>query len=153
MKKSTILSVVITALLLISSVAYGSEKKEGIKWLTSYDKAVELSKKEKKPIFVDFTGSDWCGWCMKLNDEVFSKKSFVDYLEKNFIPLELDFPSKKKQSEEIKEQNSKLVEKYSVRGFPTILILDKEGKVLAKTGYQQGGPDNYIKHIKEILKK
>ncbi|PID28513.1 MAG: hypothetical protein CR982_04310 [Candidatus Cloacimonadota bacterium] len=129
-----------------------SEQKEGVKWLINYDKAIELSKKEKKHIFVDFTGSDWCGWCIKLKEEVFSKKSFADYLEKNFIPLELDFPNKKKQSEEIKKQNGELAKKYEIKGFPTILILDEEGKVIAKTGYQQGGPEKYIEHIKELLK-
>lgn len=122
-------------------------------WLSNFEVAKKQAAKKKVPILVDFTGSDWCGWCVKLKKEVFSKEAFKNYAEKNLVLLKLDFPRNKKLPEETRNQNIKLMQKYGVRGFPTILILDSKGKVLGKTGYKAGGADNYIKHIKSILKK
>lgn len=122
-------------------------------WLSNFEVAKKQAAKKKVPILVDFTGSDWCGWCVKLKKEVFSKEAFKNYAEKNLVLLKLDFPRNKKLPEETRNQNIKLMQKYGVRAFPTILILDSKGKVLGKTGYKAGGADNYIKHIKSILKK
>lgn len=120
-------------------------------WMTDFKEAKAKAKAEGKPILVDFTGSDWCGWCIKLDKEVFSKKVFKDYAAENLILVEIDFPRKKEQSAELVAQNEALAEQYKIRGFPTILILDADGKVLKSTGYQRGGPENYIAHIKAIL--
>ena len=121
-------------------------------WMTDFEAAKAKAKAENKPILVDFTGSDWCVWCIKLDKEVFSKKAFLDYASSNFVLVEIDFPSKKvKQSAELKAQNEALSEKYDIKGFPTILILDADGKVIERTGYQSGGAQNYVEHLKEIL--
>lgn len=125
----------------------------GDAWLTDFDKAKAEAKEKNRPILVDFTGSDWCGWCIKLNKEVFSKEAFKNYAKDNLVLLELDFPRKKKLSDELKKQNEKLSKKYKVKGFPTILLLDAEGKVLARTGYQKGGPDAYVTHLKSLQEK
>jgi thioredoxin-related protein len=130
-----------------------NESKSESKWLTNYQQAQALSKKTGKPILMDFTGSDWCGWCIRLEDEVFSKSEFKKYAEKNVILLELDFPQRKAIDPKTKEQNEMLAKMYGVRGFPTILLTDHNGKVIAQTGYQQGGPKAYIKHIKDLLAK
>ena len=122
-------------------------------WLTDFEAAKAQAKEENKPILVDFTGSDWCGWCIKLNKEVFSKSSFKDYAKENLVRLELDYPRKKELSKELKKQNAELRKKYEVRGYPTILLIDAKGKVLAKTGYQKGGPDAYVTHLKSLLEK
>ena len=121
-------------------------------WLTDWKQAVERAKKERKPILADFTGSDWCGWCIKLKDEVFSKPEFKEWAEKNVILFEVDFPKRKEQSEELKKQNQELQVKYQVQGYPTVLFLDAKGKVLGKSGYKPGGPDAWIKDASKTLK-
>jgi thioredoxin-related protein len=122
-------------------------------WLTDYDKALALSAKTGKPILVDFSGSDWCMWCVKLDEEVFSKKEFKKFAKKNLILLLLDFPRRKWLPKKIKRQNNELLRKYGVQGFPTVLILNSKGEVIARTGYRDGGPRAYIKHLKELLAK
>ena len=122
-------------------------------WIEDFDKAKKQAKAENKYMLVDFTGSDWCGWCIKLNNEVFTQKEFLQYAQDNLVLVELDFPRGKPQSAEIKKQNNELATKYGVRGFPTILILDPNGELVAKTGYQKGGPVAYIEHIKGLIAK
>ena len=85
------------------------------------------------------------------NDE--SGLAVLKYAKENFVLLHLDFPSKKFQTKEIKKQNEKLAAKYGISGFPTVLILDATGKVIAKTGYKKGGPADYIKHLEKIIAK
>jgi cytochrome c biogenesis protein CcmG, thiol:disulfide interchange protein DsbE len=109
-------------------------------WHTSYEKAVELAKKNDTPILVNFTGSDWCGWCIRLKNEVFSKQEFQDWATRSVVLLELDFPRSKELPEWLKAQNVRLRDKYEIRGYPTILFLDSGGEVLARSGYKEGGP-------------
>jgi thioredoxin-related protein/YHS domain-containing protein len=121
-------------------------------WLTDYEKAKKIAKKLKRPLLLDFTGSDWCGWCIKLHKEVFSKKEFKDYAAKNLVLVELDFPARKKQSQKKAKQNKALAAKYSVRGYPTIFILDSNEKKLGRMGYVRGGPSAFIKELRKIVK-
>jgi protein disulfide-isomerase len=120
-------------------------------WQTDFEAAKAKAKAEKKLLLVDFTGSDWCGWCKKLVAEVFSKEEFKKEAPVKFVLVELDFPSSKKQSDELKKQNKKLQEQYKVRGFPTIFVMDADGKVVAQTGYRPGGPNSYMKHLGELV--
>ena len=90
-------------------------------WQTDFKAAQAQAKKEKKFLLVDFTGSDWCGWCIKLHNEVFDKEAFKSEAPKQFVLVELDFPHQKKQSDELKKQNKELSEKYNIEGFPTVL--------------------------------
>ncbi len=136
--------------IVLSAVATMSFASEG--WLTDFAEAQKLSKEKNLPIVIDFTGSDWCGWCIKLDKEVFKKKEFKAWAKKNVILFMADFPSRKKISSKEKRQNSKLAKKYKVRGYPTILVIDAEGTVLGKTGYQAGGPKKYIKHLEKFIK-
>ena len=122
-------------------------------WEDDFEAAKVTAAKEKKPILLDFTGSDWCGWCIKLDKEVFSKKEFKDYAKENLILVSLDFPHEARQSKKLKEQNEALSKKYNVEGFPTIILVDAEGKKLGETGYQEGGPAKYVEHLKELLAK
>jgi len=121
------------------------------KWLTDYQKACSLAKKHNRPILIDFTGSDWCGWCIKLKKEVFDKKAFKKYAGKNLILLEIDFPQKKAQSSKLKKQNKALSEKYQVRGYPTIILTDYQGNKIAQTGYREGGEKKYVQHLEDLL--
>lgn len=126
---------------------------DGIKWQSNYDEALEKSKNEKKPMFVFFTGSDWCGWCMKLDKEILSKKEMVRYLNGNFILYKADFPRKNKPSKEVMEKNSELAGKYGIRGYPTIVITDGSGKKLGTTGYMRGGPSAMKNVLDKYVKK
>jgi len=120
-------------------------------WETSYDQAIAAAKKTGKLILADFNGSDWCGWCIKLRNEVFDKRQFKAWASKNVVLLDLDFPRRKRQSAELKAQNEKLMKKYGVQGFPTILFLDAEGKVVGRSGYKQGGPEVWCRDAQRIV--
>jgi len=121
-------------------------------WLTDFEAAKKQAAEKNLPILVDFSGSDWCGWCIKLDNEVFSQDEFKDYAEENLVLFLADFPRSKPQPEDIQKQNKALSQKYGVRGFPTVLLLNAGGEVLGRTGYQRGGPEAYVKHLKDLLK-
>lgn len=124
------------------------EAKKGIKIYTSFEEASADAKKENKKILLDFTGSDWCGWCVKFKKEVLTQDEFIEYSKKNLIFVEVDFPARKEQSDELKKANNELKEKYSVRGFPTYILVDAEGKELGKqVGYKPGGSEAFIESI------
>jgi protein disulfide-isomerase len=122
-------------------------------WDDDYEKALAKAKAEKKMVVLDFTGSDWCGWCMKLDKEVFSKKEFKDYAKDNLVLVEVDFPQTKKLPKKTQEQNEKLQKEHSVRGYPTIIVLDSEGKKVGQLGYMEGGPTPFIAKLDELKKK
>jgi protein disulfide-isomerase len=107
-------------------------------WQTDYGKALEMAKSQNKRVLLDFTGSDWCGPCIQLRKQVFSRPEFQAYSEKNLILVEIDYPQRKKQSAELKQQNEKLSRQYGIdeKGFPTVVLLDPAGKVVREfTGY------------------
>lgn len=131
-----------------ASVAHAAEG-----WLTSWDEAAKQSKKTGRPILADFTGSDWCSWCIKLKKEVFNTKEFKAWAKTNVILLELDFPNSKPQPAAIKKQNETLAKKYKIEGYPTILFLKADGTKIGQSGYEPGGPNAWIASAKKILKK
>ena len=139
-------SVVASALALIAmtSVCAGSD------WIENFEEAKAKASKEGKDLLIDFTGSDWCGWCIKLKEEVFDKDAFVIEAKKNFIFVELDFPRGKAQTADIKVQNERLQGQFAIQGFPTIVLADAKGRPYAKTGYQPGGPEAYLRHLGEL---
>ena len=121
----------------------------GPKWYTDLDEAKAVAAKENKPLLVDFTGSDWCGYCIKLHAEVFDKPEFEAFA-KNYVLVELDFPSKKPQPPEEKAKNKATQAKFGVSGFPTVLLLDaKTGEAYGRqSGYGPGsGPKAYIEKL------
>mgnify|MGYP001299957172 CR=1 FL=1 len=134
-------------------LAAGPTKSSKAKWETKFEKAKEQAEEKGLPILADFTGSDWCGWCIKLDEEVFSQKEFKEYASENLVLFMADYPRAKKQSASEKKQNEELAQKYSIQGFPTILLLDAEGEVLARTGYQPGGAEKYVEHIKKLIEE
>lgn len=120
-------------------------------WLTDIDAAKKSAGESKKDLLIDFTGSDWCGWCIKLNDEVFKHDAFKSGVKDSFVLVEIDFPrAKDKLPEDTRKRNTELGEKYAVQGYPTILLCDAEGKPYASTGYQEGGPEKYVSHLNEL---
>ena len=151
-KKSTLALLVIFTLSLTSCFAQ-EKHTDDLNWLTDYKEAVTIAKKENKPILLNFTGSDWCKWCFRLTDEVFSQDTFKKYADKEIVLVKVDFPRYKEQSDDVKAFNRELMNKYGVRGFPTIMVIDKNEMALGKTGYKQGGPQVYIDHLKAMYKK
>lgn len=126
--------------------AFAQEK--GDLWIQDFAKAKEAAKAEKKDLLIDFTGSDWCGWCIKLDEEVFSKDPFQQAAPKDFILVKLDFPQDESRvTPEIKAQNEKLRDTYGIQGFPTILLTDADGVVYGEAGYQEGGPEKYLEML------
>lgn len=148
MKMRSILAGLLMAFLLTGSALAG-----GTDWHTSWDEAAKESAKTKKPILMDFTGSDWCGWCIKLKAEVFDTQAFKDWAAKNVVLLELDFPRGKALPPEIQTQNSELSRKYGVRGYPTIIFADHEGNALGRYGYDEGGPKVWTKKAETLMGK
>lgn len=120
-------------------------------WLEDYEAAKKIAAEKKIPILIDFSGSDWCGWCVKLEQEVFSQDAFKAYAKDNLVLVLADFPQAKPQDEKVKEQNTKLQEAFKIQGYPTVVLVDAEGKELARTGYKKGGPEAYVAHLKELL--
>ncbi len=144
------------SLLIISSFLLQAQE---VKWETNLNNAIELSKKVNKPIMMFFTGSDWCGWCIRLQKEVFYLPEFSAWANKNVIPLEVDFPKRTPQAPELQQQNNQLQQFFQVGGFPTIWIVNattENGQVnfekLGSTGYVAGGPTAWIATADQILK-
>ena len=127
--------------------AQAAEVATGPQWLADLPKAVAQAKKENKTVLVDFTGSDWCIWCIRLHEEVFSKPEFAEYAKKNLVLAVVDFPNHKLQSPEVKNTNRALAEKYAIEGYPTLVLLDGEGKEINRLGYVPGGPKPFIEKL------
>lgn len=124
-----------------------------LKWLTDLPKAQAKAKDENKLVLIDFTGSDWCPWCIKLDREILTKPEFVEYAQKNLVAVEIDFPRHKTQPEELKKANKDLQEKYEIKGYPTVIVLNGEGKKVGELGYQPGGPKPFIEALEKLKKK
>jgi thioredoxin-related protein len=121
-------------------------------WETNLKKAQDQAKTGHKFLLVDFTGSDWCGWCKRLNAEVFSQPQFKEYAAKNLVLLEIDFPRRKTQTMELKKQNEELAGQYQIMGFPTIIVLNSDGKKIGELGYTPGGPGAFIAELEKLRK-
>jgi thioredoxin-related protein len=137
---------------LFAGLALLQARAEDLQWLTDVPKALAQANKENKMVMLDFTGSDWCGWCIKLNKEVFSKQEFADYAKKNLVLVEVDFPRRKQLSEEQKKANDALAEKYKIQGYPTIIVLGKDGKQLGELGYESS-PKPFIEKLDKAKSK
>jgi thioredoxin-related protein len=128
-----------------------AEKQSEAVWLTDFEAAKKQAAKEKKPILMFFTGSDWCGWCKKLHEDVLDKDEFQKFAKENVILLELDFPNSIPQSAELKKQNAELGKKFKVNGYPTMVLVASDGeKELDRTvGYDT----ELVKKLKKAVKK
>jgi thioredoxin-related protein len=121
-------------------------------WTEDFAAAKAEAAKDNKDLLMDFTGSDWCGWCIRLKKEVFDQDSFKKEATKSYVFVELDYPRSKQQSDAIKKQNKELSEQFGIEGYPTIYLADSKGRPYAKTGYQQGGPEKYLASLTELQK-
>ncbi|PZR76385.1 MAG: thioredoxin family protein [Chthoniobacterales bacterium] len=124
-------------------------------WQTDYAKALELAKAENKRVLLDFTGSDWCGPCIQFKKMVFSKPQFSTYAAKNLVLVEVDYPQQKKLSAAVVKQNERLAKEYGidVKGYPTVVLLDPNGKILREfTGYAGESASEIIDWIEGKIK-
>ncbi len=140
---------------------------EDLKWHTNFAEAMALSNSNNKPIFAFFTGSDWCGWCKKLQREVFYKEAFKTWANENVILLELDFPRRTKLDPTLAQQNASLAQALKIRGYPTVWLLNAEQNAETKNinlntlgalGYPSGAVKGkeevlFIKNANQILAK
>jgi len=151
--------VFITLLFVISSMAIHAQEK--LTWHTNIDEAIAVSKVENKPLFLFFTGSDWCGWCIRLQNEVFKTPEFEAWAKEKAVLVELDFPRRTPQPDALKIQNSQLQQFFQVPGYPTVWFVKSgiaaDGKTsfekLGSTGYVAGGPSKWLEGANQIISK
>jgi thiol:disulfide interchange protein len=135
---------------LLATVARGSE------WQTDYEQALATAKATKKYVLLDFTGSDWCGPCIEMEKAVFSQAAFLHFAKANLVLVEVDYPRRKVLPEKVKKQNELLKRQYRIdrSGFPTVVLLDPDGKILGQLeGYGGEGPADIISWIEKLRTK
>lgn len=148
----------IALLLVTGSLTMQAQENDQV-WYSDVKEAMKVSKKSKKPLMLFFTGSDWCGWCIRLQKEVFKTPEFTKWAKDNVVLVELDFPRKKQLPAELQKQNMELQQTFQVRGYPTVWIVNattnKEKQVnfeqLGTTGYVAGGPSKWLEGANQIL--
>lgn len=127
-------------------------EKAPLVWTSDYDAALKQSAKEGRPVLLDFTGSDWCIWCHRLDAEIFDQPAFREYAKQSLILVEVDFPQHKKLSKELITQNFSLQAEFHVEGYPTIVVVDSKGKELGRLGYMEGGAKTFVRSLQRLLK-
>ena len=140
------LALLASALLSCSLVSADAEAT----WLTDLSKAQAEAKAQHKLLLLDLTGSEWCIWCKKLDAEVFKHPEFESYAKEHLVLLTVDFPRKTAIAPEVKKQNEELAQKFGIEGFPTIVVLNGDGKQVGELGYEAGGPSAFLKQLKKL---
>ncbi|OHE88943.1 MAG: hypothetical protein A3G75_04145 [Verrucomicrobia bacterium RIFCSPLOWO2_12_FULL_64_8] len=125
-----------------------------VAWTTDYDAALARAAKENKRVLLDFTGSDWCGFCIQLENEVLSKPQFVEFSAKHLVLVKVDFPREKKLPATEATQNARLGRRFKVEGYPTVVVLNAKGEKLGQiVGYRPGsGVIAYLEELKKQAK-
>ena len=132
----------------VTTVARGSE------WQTDYEQALATAKAAKKCVLLNFTGSDWCGPCIQMERTAFSKPAFLDYAKQNLVLVAVDYPRLKELPEKVTKQNERLMHQYSIGGFPTVILLNPDGKILGQLGgYAGEGPAEIIAWVEKLCGK
>lgn len=141
---------------LLLALGFAASMAWGSAWQTDYEQALARAKAGNKCVLLDFTGSDWCGPCIQMNKAVFSKPAFLNYAEKNLILIEVDYPQRKKLPEKVTKQNERLLHQYGIdnSGFPTVILLSPNGKILGKLeGYGGERPADIIAWVEKLCGK
>lgn len=139
------------AMCLLASWAVWQISAAEAEWLTDLSKAQAKAKAEKKMVLMDFNGSDWCPPCKALHKNVLTSQAFVDFAKDNLVLVDVDFPHHKQQTEELKKANQALSEKFSIEGFPTVVVLSSDGKELTKqVGYEGQGAREFVAELKKL---
>jgi protein disulfide-isomerase len=131
---------------------YSEHGASTITWLTNYEEASNKARESSLPLFIFFTGSDWCSWCTKLYEEVLDTPEFADAVGKKFVFLKVDFPRNSYQDPNLKQQNKQLQTKFNIRSFPSVILFDqKQQQQIGSTGYRPGGPRAYAAHLLKMV--
>jgi len=139
-------------LMVLAVVSISSDVLVAATWLNDFSKAQTQAKVEGKYVLVNFSGSDWCGWCIKLRKEVFLKPEFENYAKSNLVLLEIDFPKRKPLPPVVLQQNQKLAEQFQVQGYPTLIVLNPQGAKLGRVSYGAGGPKPFISEVEKLIR-
>ena len=150
--------ILVIAFLTLTSMSMQAQ--EELTWHTDMSKATDISIKENKPMFLFFTGSDWCGWCIRLQKEVFKTPEFIKWAKDNVVLVELDFPKSKTQDQNIKMQNQQLAQTFGIQGYPTVWLVNpikgQDNKInltgLGSLGYDKSAT-NWITNANTFLAK
>jgi len=134
-----------------SAATAGEATEEDALWRTDLKAAVADARDNQKLILLNFSGSDWCRWCRRLDAEVFSKSDFQEYADKNLVAILADFPRRSKQDKTLKAQNERLMKFFKVEGFPTLLLFNSDAELIGQLGYQPGGPQAFIQAIQRVV--
>jgi protein disulfide-isomerase len=146
--RTIIVAVAAIAVLLVSASSRADSD-----WQTNYKKAQDEAKTGSKLLFMEFSGSDWCGPCILMDREVLSRPEFKDYAKKNLVLMEVDFPHRQMQPEEVKKQNQQLADQYQVEVLPTIIVLNGDGKLVWRYyGLFEDGPKAFIAELEKLRK-
>jgi protein disulfide-isomerase len=144
----------VALMVLVNAGCQSNNTAADLDWPTSLPQALAKAKSDNKLVLVNFTGSDSCPGCIHLSKKVLLTKEFEDYADKNLELVVVDFPEGKKQPEELKNANVALAKEFGVVGYPTILLLDADGKVLNKDeGYAGAKPAEFIAGLEKARKK
>ena len=138
---------IVTALTLAATSAFAG-------WTQNYDKALEQAAQEKKLVLLDFTGSDWCSWCMKFDHDILSADQFANYAKTRLVLVRLDYPRHTPQSDDLRQNNITLLKQFGVDAFPSVILLNSDGKELGRQrGYLEGGPNAFISELESFSRK
>lgn len=158
MKRIIKFTLLLTLLLSLGTQLYASEvmmsgAKKG-KWTMDYDAALKLAKKNNMPVFLKFTGSDWCKWCILMEGSVFTKQKWSDFANENIVLVTLDFPRKTALAPDMAERNNRLAKEMGVRGYPTYIVLDSDGSTrLGQLGAGEDKTvDSFIEEVQNVIK-
>jgi thioredoxin-related protein len=130
--------------LLVMCAVCQTVRSESVEWFTDAEAAQAKAKAENKLVLLDFTGSDWCIWCKKLKRDVFDKPEFAQFAESKLVLVEVDFPQHKTLTDAQQQANARLEKTYGINSYPTIILLDSDGKQVARMGYVFGGASAFI---------
>lgn len=152
--KHSAIGIVASLVLLAGCSPKESKPAVDLPWQTDLPRAQAQARTESKMVLMDFTGSDWCGWCMKFDAEALSTQEFKDYAEKNLVLVQLDFPNSKPQADELKKANAALQSQYKIEGFPTFVVLNQDGREIGRQeGYSEGGAKAFIAKLEGFKAK
>ncbi|MGA3283111.1 MAG: thioredoxin fold domain-containing protein [Verrucomicrobiota bacterium] len=125
-----------------------------LSWGADLPTALNQARSENKMVLLDFTGSDWCPWCIKFDDDVLSTGKFAGYAQSKLVLVKLDFPRHKEQDAALKQANQEIKKRFGVDGFPTFVLLNSAGRELGRqVGYLRGGPDTFIAELEGFSQK